>query len=145
MILDYDLTSPSNQTLSTGSWNWTALMTSDTHWVNHSNLSEYGNYYLNVTLSYINANGSLIQLDSYQVWIWVDGCGVVPSQAGVYAWQSMYNLQTGDNVTWTASSSCLVLNATMFLDYEVRAPSGALTSSGSINWTANLARIGPMC
>ena len=54
MILDYDLTSPSNQTLSTGSWNWTALMTSDTHWVNHSNLSEYGNYYLNVTLSYIN-------------------------------------------------------------------------------------------
>ena len=137
MILDYDLTSPSNQTLSTGSWNWTALMTSDTHWVNHSNLSEYGNYYLNVTLSYINANGSLIQLDSYQVWIWVDGCGVVPSQAGVYAWQSMYNLQTGDNVTWTASSSCLVLNATMFLDYEVRAPSGALTSSGSINWTAN--------
>ena len=137
MILDYDLTSPSNQTLSTGSWNWTALMTSDTHWVNHSNLSEYGNYYLNVTLSYINANGSLIQLDSYQVWAWVDGCGVVPSQASVYAWQSMYNLQTGDNVTWTASSSCLVLNTTMFLDYEVRAPSGALTSSGSINWTAN--------
>ena len=32
MILDYDFTSPSNQTTS-GSWNWTAYSTTDTHWI----------------------------------------------------------------------------------------------------------------
>ena len=71
MVLEYDLRSPSNTSISSGSWNWTAYYLSDTHWVNYSNLDDVGYHTLHVDLWHIDGNGSWSLLDVVTLWIWV--------------------------------------------------------------------------
>ena len=152
MMLDWTLhDDDNNQSIDSGSYNWTAMQTQEVHYVTSTALStaSVGNYSFHVEYSWFNNSSMSVEVldtDSDSFWVYnytsgggnqSSGCGSDPMYATVYAYSDFYAYDLGEDFDGTISTYCAMTNESMMLDWVLHDDDNNQSiDSGSFNWTA---------
>ena len=152
MMLDWTLhDDDNNQSIDSGSYNWTAMQTQEVHYVTSTALStaSVGNYSFHVEYSWYNNSSMSVEVldtDSDSFWVYnytsgggnqSSGCGSDPMYATVYAYSDFYAYDLGEDFDGTISTYCAMTNESMMLDWVLHDDDNNQSiDSGSFNWTA---------
>jgi len=152
MMLDWTLhDDDNNQSIDSGSFNWTAQQTQEVHYVNSTALSTatVGNYSFHVEYSWYNNSSMSIEVldtDSDSFWVYnytsgggnhSTGCGSDPMYATVYGYSDFYAYDLGEDFDGTITTYCAMTNESMMLDWVLHDDDNNQSiDSGSFNWTA---------
>ena len=152
MMLDWTLhDDDNNQSIDSGSYNWTAMQTQEVHYVTSTALStaSVGNYSFHVEYSWYNNSSMSVEVldtDSDSFWVYnytsgggnqSSGCGSDPIYATVYAYSDFYAYDLGEDFDGTISTYCAMTNESMMLDWVLHDDDNNQSiDSGSFNWTA---------
>ena len=152
MMLDWTLhDDDNNQSIDSGSYNWTAMQTQEVHYVTSTALStaSVGNYSFHVEYSWYNNSSTSVEVldtDSDSFWVYnytsgggnqSSGCGSDPIYATVYAYSDFYAYDLGEDFDGTISTYCAMTNESMMLDWVLHDDDNNQSiDSGSFNWTA---------
>ena len=155
MMLDWTLhDDDNNQSIDSGTYNWTAQQTQEVHYVNSSALStaSVGNYSFHVEYSWYNNSSMSVELldtDSDSFWVYnyssgggnhSTGCGSDLANTTVTAYAAS-SYTTGDTLYGAIDTTCLVHGETFMVDWSVyeRDYGYNLSQNGSTwyLWTAN--------
>ena len=152
MMLDWTLhDDDNNQSIDSGSFNWTAMQTQEVHYVTSTSLSTapVGNYSFHVEFSWYNNSSMSIELldtdsDSFWVYNYTSGGGNQSSGCGsdlAYTTVMTYaasNYNIGDTLYGAIYTSCPVSGESFMVDWSVYSlDNGYNLTQSTFSWTAN--------
>ena len=149
MMLDWTLhDDDNNQTIDSGSFNWTAMQTQEVHYVNSTALStaSVGNYSFHVGFSWYNNSSmanEVLDTDSDSFWVYNYSSGGGNQSSGpscsVYAWSDYYWYYVGDNFTGEVDSYCSLTNETLMIDWTIlNTDTNTTVDAGNMSWTSTM-------
>ena len=150
MVLDWTIRSwTTNASVDSGSFNWTATNTYESHNVTSTALASMGigNYSFEATLSWYNNSSmslEVLDLDSDSFFIYNNtnsgpgslGCGYDLNYTDVFAYAPYYGIanQSIDTMMYV---QCPMYNSSMLLNYWIYDGSNVTLDSGNYSWTAS--------
>ena len=149
MMLDWTLhDDDNNQSIDSGSFNWTAMQTQEVHYVNSTALStaSVGNYSFHVEFSWYNNSSmanEVLDTDSDSFWVYNYSSGGGNQSSGpscsVYAWSDYYWYYVGDNFTGEVDSYCSLTNETLMIDWTIlNTDTNTTVDAGNMSWTSTM-------
>ena len=149
MMLDWVLhDDDNNQSIDSGSFNWTAQQTSEQHNVTSTSLATAaeGNYSFTVEFSWYNTTSMAWEVldsdtDGFFVMNMSSGGGNHSSgpSCSVYAWSDYYWFYVGDNFTGEVDSYCSLTNETLMIEWAILNTDTNMTvDAGNVTWTTTM-------
>ena len=149
MMLDWTLhDDDNNQSIDSGSFNWTTMQTQEVHYVSSTVLStaSEGNYSFHVEFSWYNNSSmanEVLDTDSDSFWVYNYSSGGGNQSTGpscsVYAWSDSYWYHVGDNFTGEVDSYCSLTNETLMIQWAILNTDTNMTvDAGNTTWTTTM-------